>query len=294
MISLKSNRGKLKILYIVLLIVIVLICALLFMVISGRRAAVPTPEEMGEKDNSQEDYVSMQPKPINELVENYSSEDVSRAVSIGIGDNKKLCLIFPDLSSKDIYTREFLYSPEYFVKDNIIYVIYEELGFTTAYVDIINLNTREAERVIAEEIKNGNPDKDITVYYTKYVNDTMWIMSKNLKENTESEYKDITDKALRDDSESELILDNNSRFNISDDKKIVFYNDRAIYQNTDEGHVSYISLIDKNVLQITVEHLGSHNGGIVWYPDEYQYYYINEDKLVKLTSGYSDIKLLNK
>ena len=65
-----------------------------------------------------------------------------------------LYLINNELENEKIYKISNYYNSEYIVRDGRVYIIYDEIGGNTKYVDVIDLTNNTQQKITIDEIEN--------------------------------------------------------------------------------------------------------------------------------------------
>lgn len=264
-----------------------------------------------------------------------------------------LYLINNKLESEKIYKISNYYDSEYIVRDGRLYVIYDEIGGNTKYVDVIDLTNNTQRKITMDEIENDKLNLGYNIYYHKkymtyyknfetkkeetdnynYIKDNYLyyikdksLIRKNLNTNKEEKlytYSDIcyefilgqdkiyhcgdkyfycynlktkNNNIIGPDKNSKtghgvtgrVVEYNNSIYAYTDEEKVYIIDDvnntkSTIFEKSNDGKISDISLICKDILQISVSHLGSHGtNGVFWAEDEWHYYNFKTKQLMNI------------
>ena len=176
----KTIKISLKKAIIIACIIILLIAVMLYIVIS-------------KSSNKSNEVISSDNQ--NSILKNSAS----------VGEkNGILYLINDSLESKEIYKFSNYYSSTYIVRNNNVYIMYDESGGNTKYVDIIDLTNGKKQKVTIDEINNNSSDTENTIYYRKQYT----TYCKDLK--TGKEEIDNTDS-----------IKDNYQYSFSKDKKLI-------------------------------------------------------------------------
>jgi len=283
----ESKQKKLKII-IVIMLTIIIVCSVvlgILLFLKHQNSNVET----GDYDinsNTHED-------------EEKSASDfnIKNVVSVGKKD-EALYLITDTLESAKIYEIAHYYGSEVIIKDEFVYINYDDMG-NTQYVDVINLKDNYQTKVTIDEIKADHSDKDFTIYYlekykgymknlktgevTPYEKENDYSMVTYNSSNTSIKYNNYIEAVYDLENIGSKVIINNNKTN---DKKEIF---KTVKENE---KIENISMITDDILQISVEHIS--NKKPVWDIDEWHYYNFKTQEMMKVDiEGFSNIVLLH-
>ena len=286
----ESKQKKLKII-IVIMLTIIIVCSVVLGILLFLKHKNSSIKSTDSKELNIDDSTS------GDEEKSASDFNIKNVVSVGKKD-EALYLITDTLESAKIYEIANYYGSEVIIKDEFVYINYDDMG-NTQYVDVINLKDNYQTKVTIDEIKADHSDKDFSIYYLEKYKGYM----KNLKTGEVTPYEkennnnmvayNSSNTSIRYNKDVEAVYDleyigskviiSNNKTN---DKKEIF---KAVKENE---KIENISMITDDILQISVEHISDKKP--VWDIDEWHYYNFKTQEMMKVDiEGFSNIVLLH-